>query len=89
MATHNTDAVNNMVEANPVLDNADNGPLVQLALTLAAQMDDAEGDPSTRLSASYLSVLKDLRRAAREESAGKTPGGKLGKLKALHGGKAR
>lgn len=36
--------------------------LAELARTLAAQMDTADGEPSTRLSAAYLSVLKDIGR---------------------------
>lgn len=38
-------------------------PLVELCRTLAAQMDASGLDPSTRLTAAYLSALKDLRRA--------------------------
>lgn len=36
--------------------------LVELVRTLAGQMDQAGADPSTRLSAAYLSTLKDLGR---------------------------
>lgn len=88
MSTPNTDAVNAMVTANPVLESAENGPLRVLALTLAGQMDAAEGEPSTRLSAAYLSVLKDLNKAARESATGGQTGGKLGQLRAVHGGHA-
>lgn len=38
-------------------------PLLELCRTLAGQMDAAGPDPSTRLTAAYLSALKDLRRA--------------------------
>ena len=41
-------------------------PLLELCRTLAAQMDTAGAEPSTRLTAAYLSALKDLRRAALE-----------------------
>lgn len=85
MTTDNVDAVNAMVAANPVLNAAENGPLRVLALTLAGQMDAAEGEPSTRLSAAYLSVLKDLNRAARESATGGQVGGKLGQLRAVTG----
>ena len=36
---------------------------VEIARTLARQMDDAAPEPSTRLVAAYLSALKDLQRA--------------------------
>lgn len=36
--------------------------LLELVRTLAGQMDQAGADPSTRLSAAYLSTLKDLGR---------------------------
>jgi hypothetical protein len=42
---------------------AQHAPLVELCRTLAAQMDAAGSEPSTRLTAAYLSALKDLRRA--------------------------
>jgi hypothetical protein len=38
-------------------------PLIELCRTLAGQMDEAGKDPSTRLTAAYLSALKDFRRA--------------------------
>jgi hypothetical protein len=41
-------------------------PLLELCRTLAAQMDTAGAEPSTRLTAAYLSALKDLRKAALE-----------------------
>lgn len=37
-------------------------PLMELCRTLAAQMDHAGPDASTRLTAAYLSALKDLNR---------------------------
>lgn len=86
MGTPNADAVQAMIDDNPVLESAENGPLRVLALTLAGQMDAAEGEPSTRLSAAYLSVLKDLNKAARESATGGQTGGKLGQLRAVHGG---
>lgn len=41
-------------------------PLLELCRTLAAQMDTAGAEASTRLTAAYLSALKDLRRAVLE-----------------------
>lgn len=42
-----------------------NGPLLELVRALALQMDAAgEDGPSTRLSAAYLSALKDFNRVA-------------------------
>lgn len=38
-------------------------PLLELVYTLARQMDAADGAPSSRLSAAYLSSLKDLNKA--------------------------
>jgi len=57
-------------------------PLVELCRTLAAQMDAAGAEPSTRLTAAYLSALKDLRRATLELPAAKPPG-KLAELRAM------
>ena len=61
--------------------------LLALCRELAGQMDEAayEAGPSTRLSAAYLSALKDLGRAlaAKEE---KRDGGKLAQLRGLDGG---
>jgi hypothetical protein len=44
-------------------------PLIELCCTLAGQMDSAGQEPSTRLTAAYLSALKDLRRAADDKSS--------------------
>jgi hypothetical protein len=59
-------------------------PLMELCRTLAAQMDEAGSEPSTRLTAAYLSALKDLRRALHEagERAPEAKG-KLAQLRAL------
>jgi len=47
-------------------------------------MDAAGEEPSTRLSAAYLSALKDLTRA--QAASSETPAsGKVAKLRALHG----
>ncbi len=57
-------------------------PLIELCRTLAAQMDAAGAEPSTRLTAAYLSALKDLRRALLELPA-ERPRGKLAELRAM------
>ncbi len=57
-------------------------PLIELCRTLAAQMDAAGAEPSTRLTAAYLSALKDLRRATLELPA-ERPRGKLAELRAM------
>lgn len=50
--------------------------LVELCRTLARQMDDAGAEASTRLTAAYLSALKDVSRVAR----GAKPTGRKGAL---------
>lgn len=57
-------AVRRAVRAANLSANPANLPLVELCVTLARQVDDSgpEG-PGTRLSAAYLSALKDLTRA--------------------------
>ena len=61
-------------------------PLLQLLRTLVDQMDAAGPDPSTRLSAAYLSALKDLRRALEAKPAASTrTGNRLDQLRAIHG----
>ena len=59
-------------------------PLVELCRTLAQQMDAAGTEPSTRLTAAYLSALKDVRRAAGEMPPKREPG-KLAELRAVRG----
>ena len=65
--------------------------LVELRRSPAAQMDaaelEAEGGPSTRLSAAYLSALKDLGRVLAVGGAEKRPGGKLAQLRSVDGGR--
>ena len=59
----NRSALEATVTANPALSLEANAAIVQLARTLADQVDDAGPDVSSRVSAAYLSALKDLRRA--------------------------
>jgi hypothetical protein len=59
-------------------------PLMELCRTLATQMDEAGSEPSTRLTAAYLSALKDLRRAVAESAARATKPGKLAELRVLN-----
>ena len=62
-------------------------PLLQLLQTLAEQMDTAGPNPSTRLSACYLSAVKDLRRALDLGPAATVPsaaGNRLAQLRAVH-----
>jgi hypothetical protein len=62
--------------------------LVALCRELAGQMDDAGYDvgPSTRLSAAYLSALKDLGRALAVPVVKAKVGGKLSELRGIQGG---
>ena len=60
----------------------EHGPLLELCRTLAGQMDAAGSEPSTRLTAAYLSALKDLRRASAEMPPRREPG-KLAELREL------
>lgn len=72
MSQNNIRAVNKAIKALD-LDHDDRyAATVELARTLARQMDAAMPEPSTRLSAAFLSVLKDMQRA-RPDGA-RTPG---------------
>jgi hypothetical protein len=61
-------------------------PLVQLVKVLAGQMDEADGEPSTRLAACYLSAVRALARRADAVREPRTTG-KLAQLRALSGPK--
>lgn len=63
-------------------------PLIILCEELAAQMDAADGESSTRLSAAYLSALKDLGRALANVRPQEAPDA-LAALKAKRGKTAR
>ena len=63
MAQANIRSLNKTLKALHIEDDGRYAATVQLARTLARQMDDALPEPSTRLSAAYLSVLKDLLKA--------------------------
>lgn len=56
-------AIDKAVRSEAVLRTSRYAPLVELCRVLADQMDAAGDEPSTRLSAAYLSALKDLGRA--------------------------
>lgn len=77
------DAINAAMTSSRLVEHAEHGPLVELCRTLARQMDAAGDEPSTRLSAAYLSALKDVRRATVTLPAKKS-GGKLGHLRAAN-----
>lgn len=81
------DALTAQVSAAPVLNEPAHAATLNLARTLAAQMDAAGADPSTRLSAAYLSVLKDLGRIAATKSNAKSSE-KSTRLRALREGNA-
>lgn len=84
--TTNLEAINALVNEHTMFQTARYGPLVALARTLAAQMDAAGTDPSTRLTAAYLSALKDIERALREvKTEEEKPGSKLNKFRAING----
>ncbi|MBT2566570.1 hypothetical protein J7I84_08700 [Arthrobacter sp. ISL-85] len=66
--------------------NGRHAALLQLVRTLARQMDAAGADPSTRLSAAYLSALKDLGRVIAASPAKATqPRNGLAAARAIHG----
>lgn len=58
--------------------------LVALCRLLASQIDESGRDANNRLTAAYLSALKDIDRAVSDKTpAGAQPSGALGKLQAL------
>ena len=63
MSQANIRSVNKTIRAFGLEADERYSATVELARTLARQMDAAMPEPSTRLSAAYLSVLKDLARA--------------------------
>lgn len=64
------------IRETPELQGKQHAALVRLALTLARQMDTAGAEPSTRLSATYLSVLKDISRIAAGSKSRTVDGGR-------------
>lgn len=64
--TH-SDALERTLAHGGLTNNDQHAALVALCRTLAGQMDDAGAEASTRLTAAYLSALKDLGRVARGE----------------------
>lgn len=65
MTGNNSQAVEAAINAAQGNLSPVNGPLLELVRVLAVQMDAAgEDGPSTRLSAAYLSALKDFNRVA-------------------------
>lgn len=77
------EAIEAAMTSSRLTEHAEHAPLVELCRTLARQMDAAGDEPSTRLSAAYLSALKDVRRATITLPA-KRSGGKLGHLRAAN-----
>lgn len=63
MTSRHTEAVKAAVKAGEGILSPAHQPLIILITELAEQMDAAGGESSTRLSAAYLSALKDLSRA--------------------------
>mgnify|MGYP006903491817 CR=1 FL=1 len=63
MAQSNIRSLNKTIRCLDLDDDDRSAATIELARTLARQMDDALPEPSTRLSAAYLSVLKDLTKA--------------------------
>ena len=77
------EAINQAMTSSRLTEYQEHAPLVELCRTLARQMDAAGDEPSTRLSAAYLSALKDVRRATVTLPA-KTSTSKLGHLRAAN-----
>lgn len=63
MAQANIRSLNKTIKSLNLEGDGRYAATIELARTLARQMDDAMPEPSTRLSAAYLSVLKDLAKA--------------------------
>lgn len=78
------DAIEAAIAANQLGTMPEHSPLIELCRTMSAQMDAAGADPSTRLTAAYLSALKDMRRAIAELPPQREPG-KLAELRAVRG----
>lgn len=70
-----------MIAASPTLQSTKSGAVVTLARLLAVQVDASESGPSTRLAASYLSILKDLRRLTGDDRSAPKPAGRLTLIK--------
>ncbi|MBW3091331.1 hypothetical protein [Bifidobacterium miconisargentati] len=64
MGQANIRAVNKTVKALKLDENGRYAANIELLRTLARQMDAAGDDPSTRLSAAFLSALKDIQRSS-------------------------
>ncbi len=86
MSTTNREAVETALTAAGSKLGPTDQPLIHLLRTLADQMDAAGPNPSTRLSAAYLSALKDLRRALETKPSAIPPANnRLAQLRAIHG----
>lgn len=71
-----------MIADSPALQSTRSGAVTTLARMLADQVDQSTDGPSTRLAASYLSILKDLRRLASDDPAKPKTASRLGLIKA-------
>lgn len=83
-------AVNKAIKAGDGVFSEEHEPFLELLSTLARQMDEAGSEPSTRLSAAYLSALKDLQRifaTAKDSKAGSptAPVNELEAFRSRHG----
>ncbi|GAA2851854.1 hypothetical protein [Microbacterium arabinogalactanolyticum] len=75
------DSLEAMIADSPTLQATRAGAVVTLARLLAEQVDASTGGPSTRLAASYLSILKDLRRFASEDRSAPKKASRLALIK--------
>ena len=87
MNTNNRTAIEAAIAAAGARLGPTDQPLIELLRILADQVDAAAPDPSTRLSAAYLSALKDFKRAldTRPTAAPSPVGSRLAQLRAIHG----
>lgn len=69
------------------LRNDEHAALLSLCRLLADQIDSAGPDASSRITAAYLSSLKDLQRAI-SGAAKESTGGKLAQLRSVQGGQS-
>ena len=76
------EALEEALEESGLRSRREHAALVALCRTLAVQMDDAAAGPSTRLTAAYLSALKDVRRAITELPPVRTAPNRLDQLRA-------
>ena len=77
------EALDESLDGSGLHSRREHAALVALCRTLAKQMDAAGDEPSTRLTAAYLSCLKDVRRAITELPPVRTTPNRLDQIRAV------